>query len=149
MSARAPSSNVSDVMPGSRYSAGWPGVARPLGAGYRSEVLVLVLVLVPVTVWVRPEGLSAASPSRPETRPARGWRAPHVLAGVVAGVAVVATLALCLVIALLALVAWVSAHAVAVGVVVAAVALTGLAFVRALAPTRVTGTCEGWRCECE
>ncbi|MFZ0119029.1 MAG: hypothetical protein WAL99_06180, partial [Pseudonocardiaceae bacterium] len=47
-------------------------------------------------------------------------------------VVVVATLVACLVIALLALVAWVTAHAVAVGVGMAAVVVTGLAFLRAL-----------------
>lgn len=71
-----------------------------------------------------------------------------MLAGAVIGVAV-ATLAACLVIALLALVAWVSAHAVAVGIGAAAVALTALLFVRALTPTRPVSPCEGWRHECD
>ena len=45
----------------------------------------------------------------------------------------------CLVIALLALVAWVTAHAVAVGVGMAAVVVTGLAFLRALTGARTAG----------
>jgi hypothetical protein len=49
---------------------------------------------------------------------------------------VVATLVVCLV---LALVAWVTAHAVAVGVGMAAVVVTGLAFLRALAGARNAG----------
>lgn len=67
------------------------------------------------------------------------WRASHVLAGVVVGVVVVATLAVCLAITL---VAWVSAHEVAGGVGVAAVALTALAFLRHWAPTRPVRLCE-------
>jgi hypothetical protein len=140
----APGWEFPDVMPDSWYVIGRPGVTRPVGVVGGSGVLV------PVTVWVCPDGLdSVSAPSRSAVRAGRGWRGPHVLAGVVVGVAVVATLAVCLVIALLALVAWVSAHAVAVGVGAAAVALTALLFVRSLAPARPVRPCEGWRHECE
>jgi hypothetical protein len=75
---------------------------------------------------------------------AAGWyghwtRNPYALGGLVVAVAVVATLVVCLVIALLALVAWVTAHAVAVGVGVAAVVVTGLVFLRALTGARSAG----------
>jgi hypothetical protein len=56
-------------------------------------------------------------------------------------VGVLATVVVCLVIALLALVAWVSAHALAVGVGIAAVVVTALVFLRALARTRLGGGC--------
>ena len=144
MSARASGWEFPDVRPNSRSVTGRPGMARPVGVVGGSGVLV------PVTVWVCPDGLDSMSPpSRSAVRDRRGWRGPHVLAGVVVGVAVVATLAVCLVIALLALVAWVSTHAVAVGVGAAAVALTALLFVRSLAPARPMRPCEGWRHECD
>ncbi len=54
-------------------------------------------------------------------------------------VVVVVTLVACLVIALVALVAWVTAHAVAVGVGMAAVVVTGLAFLRSFACARTAG----------
>ncbi len=105
--------------------------------------------LVPVTTWVHPDLLGAAPPYRAPGRVTSWPRRPYALGGLVIAVAVVAALAACLVIALLALVAWVSAHAVAVGVGAAAVAGTALLFVRALTPARRVRPCEGWRHECE
>ena len=93
--------------------------------------------LVPVTVWVHPDRTISARPCQAAVQP-RGWLwRPVVVVGLV--VAVVATLAVCVVIGLLALVAWVSAHALAVGTGIAAVVMTSLLFLRALARTRNTG----------
>jgi hypothetical protein len=95
--------------------------------------------LVPVTTWVQPEQFGSGQPYRAAGRYGRWTRNPYALGGLVGAVAVVATLAACLVIALLALVAWVTAHAVAVGVGLAAVVVTGLAFLRALTGARTAG----------
>jgi hypothetical protein len=88
---------------------------------------------------VRSERLVPTPPDR-----AAGWyggwtRSPYALGGLVVGVGVLTTLVVCLVIALVALVAWVSAHALAVGVGVTAVVVTALMFLRALA--RLGGGC--------
>lgn len=92
--------------------------------------------LVPVTTWVHP-GLLPAQPDGEMGRYGQWRRHPLLLLGGVAvGVGVVATLVACLVIALLALVAWVSAHAVAVGAAVAAVAVTALMLLWALTQAR-------------
>ena len=95
--------------------------------------------LVPVTTWVHPEQFIPTQPYRAGGRYGHWTRDPYALGGLVVAVAVVATLVACLVIALLALVAWVTAHAVAVGVGMAAVMVTGLAFLRALTSARTTG----------
>jgi hypothetical protein len=97
--------------------------------------------LVPVTRWVHPDVPDPAQPYRAVGRDGSGRRDPYLLLGtVVVGVTVVATLAACLVIAL---VAWVSAHAVAVGVGIAAVVATALVFLRALTRARTAGP-PGW-----
>jgi hypothetical protein len=95
--------------------------------------------LVPVTTWVHPDWLTPTQPDRAVGRSGHWTRNPYALGGLVVAVAVVATLVACLVIALVALVAWVTAHAVAVGVGMAAVAVTALAFVRALTGARSAG----------
>ena len=95
--------------------------------------------LVPVTTWVHPDRLVPAESYRAAGRYGQWTRNPYALGGLVVAVAVVATLVACLVIALLALVAWVTAHAVAVGVGMAAVVVTGLAFLRALTGARTAG----------
>jgi hypothetical protein len=95
--------------------------------------------LVPVTTWVHPEQLVSGQPCWPAGRYGHWTRNPSALGGLVVAVAVVATLVVCLVIALVALVAWVTAHAVAVGVGMAAVVVTGLAFLRALTGARTAG----------
>jgi hypothetical protein len=88
---------------------------------------------------VAPGSLIPAPPYRAAGRYGHWTRNPYLLGGLVVAVAVVATLVVCLVIALLALVAWVTAHAVAVGVGTAAVVVTGLAFLRALTGARSAG----------
>ena len=102
--------------------------------------------LVPVTTWVHPDLLiPAQSPQAPGRY--GGWaRSPYALGGLVLGVAVVATLAVCLALALVALVAWVSAHALAVGIGIAAVVLSALAFLRALTQARNAGPPAGGCC---
>jgi hypothetical protein len=94
---------------------------------------------VPVTTWVHPEQFISAQPYRAAGRYGHWTRNPYALGGLVVAVTVIATLVACLVIALLALVAWVTAHAVAVGVGLAAVVVTGLAFLRALPGARSAG----------
>jgi hypothetical protein len=101
---------------------------------------------VPVTTWVHPDQFISAQPYRAAGRYRHWPRNPYVLGGLVVAVVVVATLVACLVIALLALVAWVTAHAVAVGVGVAAVVVTGLAFLRALTGARTAGVPPHGRC---
>ena len=96
---------------------------------------------VPVRAWVSSERLVPAPPDRTVGRYGGWTRNPYALGGLVVGVAVVATLVVCLVIALLALVAWVSAHALAVGVGIAAVVVTALLFLRSLARVRLGGGC--------
>jgi high-affinity Fe2+/Pb2+ permease len=95
--------------------------------------------LVPVTTWMHSEQLISARPYRAAGRYKHWTRNPYALGGLVVAAIVVATLVACLVIVLLALVAWVTAHAVAVGVGLAAVVVTGLAFLRALTSARTTG----------
>ena len=73
-----------------------------------------------------PDRLVPAESYRAAGRYGQWTRNPYALGGLVVAVAVVATLVACLVIALLALLAWVTAHAVAVGVGMAAVTVTGL-----------------------
>jgi hypothetical protein len=92
--------------------------------------------LVPVTTWVHPEQFI---PARPGGRYGHWTRNPYALGGLVVAIAVVAALVICLVIALLALVAWVTAHAVAVGVGMVVVVVTGLMFLRTLAGARTAG----------
>jgi hypothetical protein len=91
---------------------------------------------VPVTTWVHPDLPTPAQPYRAAGRYGHWTRNHYALGGLVVAVVVVATLVVCLV---LALVAWVTAHAVAVGVGMAAVVVTGLAFLRALAGARNAG----------
>jgi hypothetical protein len=112
-------------------------VINPSHAGQPLDAVWMSGQLVPVTTWVHPDRLIPAQPYRPAGRYGHWTRNPYALGGLVVAVAVVATLVACLVIALLALVAWLTAHAVAVGVGMAAVVITGLAFLRALtgAPT--------------
>jgi hypothetical protein len=95
--------------------------------------------LVPVTTWVHPEQSIPGQPYWAAGRYGHWTRNPYALGGLVVAVVVVATLVACLVIALLALVAWVTAHAVAVGVGMAAVVVTGPAFLRALTGARTAG----------
>jgi hypothetical protein len=102
--------------------------------------------LVPVTTWVHPDLLIPAQPPR-----ASGWqggwaRSPYALVGLVVGVAVVAALAVCLAVALVALVAWVTAHALVVGIGIAAVAGSALALLRALTQARNAGPAVGGCC---
>jgi hypothetical protein len=95
--------------------------------------------LVPVTTWVHPDRLIPAQPYQAAGRYGHWTRNPYALGGLFVAVAVVATLVACLVIALLALVAWVTAHAVAVSVGIAVVVVTGLAFLRALTGSHTAG----------
>jgi hypothetical protein len=88
---------------------------------------------------MHPEQFGSGQPYRAAGRYGHWTRNPYALGGLVVAVAVVATLVACLVIALLALVAWVTAHAVAVGVGMAAVVVTGLSFLRALTGARSAG----------
>jgi hypothetical protein len=115
-------------------------VVHPFQAGQSLDVRVSGQ-LVPVTTWVHPDRPTPAQPYRAAGRYGHWTRNPYALGALVVAVAVavVATLVACLVIALLALVAWVTAHAVAVGVGMAAVVVTGLAFLRALTGTRTAG----------
>lgn len=126
-----------------RYVGAQSRPVRPLDGVWSSTQLV------PVTTWVHPNLLGAALPYRAPGRVTPWPRRPYALGGLIIAVAVVATLAACLVIALLALLAWVCAHAVAVGIGTAAVVVTALLFVRSLAPTRLVRPCEGWRHEWE
>ena len=118
---------------GSRY------VVNPFRAGQLLDATRVSGQPVPVTTWVYPERFISAQPHRVAGRYGHWTRNPYALGGLVVAVAVVATLVACLVIALLALVAWVTAHAVAVGVGTAAVLVTGLSFLRALTGARSAG----------
>jgi hypothetical protein len=127
---------------------GWELTDAAVGSGYgvnpfrAAQSVDAVRVsgrLVPVTTWVHPDRLVSAESYRAGGRYGQWTRNPYALGGLVVAVAVVATLVVCLVIALVALVAWVTAHAVAVGVGVAAVVVTGLAFLRALTGARTAG----------
>lgn len=90
----------------------------------------------PVTAWMHPDLLIPTPHYRAPGRYGYWTRSPYALGGmIIVGVAVAATLAVCLMTALLALVAWMSAHAVAVGAGITAVAATALAFLLALART--------------
>ena len=122
-----------DATVGSRYVVNLFRAGQPLDAVRVSEQLV------PVTTWVHPDRLIPVQPYRATGRYGHWTRNPYALGALVVAVAVVATLVACLVIALLALVAWVTAHAVAVGVGMAAVVVTGLAFLRALTGARTAG----------
>jgi hypothetical protein len=123
---------VPDAVVGSGYVVNLFRAVQPLDAVRSGR-------LVPVTTWVHPEQFIPAQPYRAAGRYGRWTRNPYALGGLVIAVAVAATLVACLVIALLALVAWVTAHAVAVGVGMAAVVVTGLAFLRALTGARSAG----------
>jgi uncharacterized membrane protein len=94
---------------------------------------------VPVTSWVHPDEFVGADPYQPVGRYGQWTRNPYALGGLVVAVVVVATLVVCLVIALLALVAWVTAHALAVGAALAVVVVTALAFLRSVASARNAG----------
>ena len=131
--ARVRGWEVPDAAVGSRY------VVNPSRAGQPLDAMRVPGQLVPVTTWVHPDRLIPAQPYRAAGRNGHWTRNPYALGGLIFAVAVVATLVACLVIALLALVAWVTAHAVAVGVGLAAVVVTGLAFLRALTSARTTG----------
>jgi hypothetical protein len=124
---------VPDAAVGSRYGVNPFRAVQPLDAVRVSGQLV------PVTTWVHPDRLIPAQPYRAAGRYRHWTRNPYALGGLVVVAAVVATLVACLVIALLALVAWVTAHAVAVGVGLAAVVVTALAFLRALTGARTAG----------
>jgi hypothetical protein len=117
---------VPDAAIGSCYGVNPSHAGQPLAAGLVSGQLV------PVMTSVHPDRLIPGPPSRAAGRYGQWTRNPCALGGLVVAVAVVAAMVACLVIALLALVAWVTAHAVAVGVGMAAVVVTGLAFLRAL-----------------
>ena len=105
--------------------------------------------LVPVTTWVHPDLLIPGQSSRASGGYGGRARSPYALGGLVVGVAVVATLAVSLVIALLALVAWVTAHAVAVGIGIVAVVGSALALLYALTPDRDAGPAAGGCCRWE
>jgi hypothetical protein len=124
---------VPDAAVGSGY------VVNPSRAGQPLDAMRVSGQLVPVTTWVHPDRLIPAESYRAAGRCGQWTRNPYALSGLVVAVAVVATLVACLVIALLALVAWVTAHAVAVGVGMTAVVVTGLAFLRALTSAPTTG----------
>jgi hypothetical protein len=124
---------VPDAVVGSRCGV------NPFRAGQPLDAVRVSGQLVPVMTWVHPDRLIPAQPYRATGRYGRWTRNPYALGGLVVAVVVVATLVACLVIALLALVAWVTAHAVAVGVGMAAVVVTGLAFLRALTGARTAG----------
>jgi hypothetical protein len=123
---------LSDAAFGSRYVINPSHAGQPLDAALPGR-------LVPVTTWVHPDRLIPTQSYRTAGRYGHWTRNPYLLGGLVVTVVVVATLVACLVIALLALVAWVTAHAVAVGVGLVAVVVTGLAFLRALTGARATG----------
>jgi hypothetical protein len=95
---------------------------------------------------VHPDEFGGADPYQPVGRYGHWTRNPYALGGLVVAVVVAATLVTCLVIALLALVAWVTAHALAVGAALAVVVVTALAFLRSLAGARTAGPppCGGW-----
>ena len=112
---------------------------NPFRTGQSVDAVRVSGRLVPVMTWVHPDRLVPAESYRAAGRYGRWTRNPYALGGLVVAIAVAATLLACLVIALLALVAWVTAHAVAVGVGMAAVMVTGLAFLRALTGARTAG----------
>jgi hypothetical protein len=112
-------------------------VVNPFRAGQPVDTTRLSGQLVPVTTWVHPDRLIPAESYRAAGGRYGHWtRNSYALGALVVAVAVVATLVACLVIALMALVTWVTAHAVAVGVGLAVVVVTGLAFLRALTGAR-------------
>ncbi|HEX4100235.1 MAG TPA: hypothetical protein VHY21_06755 [Pseudonocardiaceae bacterium] len=117
---------VPDAAVGSRYGV------NPFRSVQPPDAMRVPGRLVPVRTWVHPDRLIPAESYRAAGRYGQWTRNPYALGGLVVAVVVVATLVACLVIALLALVAWVTAHAVAVGVGLAAVVVTGLVFLRAL-----------------
>jgi hypothetical protein len=124
---------VPDVAVGSRYAVRPSRVVQPLQAMRVSGQFV------PVTTWVHPDEFVGAAPYQPVGRYGHWTRNPYALGGLVVAVVVAATLVVCLVIALLALVAWVTAHALAVGAALAVVVVTALAFLRSLAGARNAG----------
>jgi hypothetical protein len=124
---------VPDAAVGARYVVRPSRVAQPLQAMRVSGRLV------PVTSWVHPEEFVDAAPYQPVGRYGHWTRDPSAVGGLVVAVVVVAALVVCLVIALLALVAWVTAHALTVGVALAVVVVTALAFLRSLAGARNAG----------
>jgi hypothetical protein len=124
---------VPDAAVGSGYGVNPSRSGQPLGAVRVSGRFV------PVTTWVHPDRLIPAESYRAAGRYGHWTRNPYALGGLVIAVAVAATLLACLVIALWVLVVWVTAHAVAVGVGMAAVMVTGLAFPRALTGARNAG----------
>jgi hypothetical protein len=131
---------IPDAAVGSRYAVHPGHLPQPLQAMRVSGQLV------PVTTWVHPEEFGGATPYQPVGRYGQWTRNPSALGGLAVAVVVAATLVVCLVIALLALVAWVTAHALAVGAALAVVVVTGLAFLRSLAGARNAGPppCGGW-----
>ncbi len=112
---------------------------RPSRAVHPLDAVRVSGRLVPVTTWVHPDEFVGAAPYQPVGRYGHWTRNPSALGGLVVAVVVVATLVVCLVIALLALVAWVTAHALAVGAALAVVVVTALAFLRSLASARNAG----------
>ncbi|MGB9046843.1 MAG: hypothetical protein WCC47_05485 [Pseudonocardiaceae bacterium] len=133
MMARVRDWEVPDAAVSSGYGIAPSRAVHPLGAVRVSGQLVRV------TTWVHPDRLIPAQPSRVAGRYGHWTRNPYALGGLVVAVVVAATLVACLVIALLALVAWVTAHALAVGAALAVVVVTGLAFLRSLAGARNAG----------
>jgi hypothetical protein len=124
---------IPDVAVGSRYAVRPSRLAHPL------HVMRVSGRLVPVTTWVHPDEFVGAAPYQPVGRYGHWTRSPSALGGLVVAVVVAATLVVCVVIALLALVAWVTAHALAVGAALAVVVVTALAFLRSLSGARNAG----------
>jgi hypothetical protein len=116
-----------------------PYVVDPFRAPQPFEAMRVSGQLVPVTTWVHPDRFIPTQPYRAVGRYGHWTRNPYALGGLVVAVVVGATLGACLVIALLALMAWVTAHALAVGAGLAVVVVTGLAFLRALTGARSAG----------
>jgi hypothetical protein len=133
VTARVRGREIPDAAVGSDY------VVNPFRSGQPLDAVRVAGQLMPVTTWMHPNQFVPAQPYRAAGRYGHWTRNPYTLGGLIVAVVVVATLVACLVIALLALVAWVTAHAVAVGVGMAAVVVTGLAFLRSLACARNAG----------
>jgi hypothetical protein len=131
--ARVGGWEIPDAAVSSRYAVRPSRVVQPLQAMRVSGQFV------PVTTWVHPDEFGGAAPYQPVGRYGHWTRNPYALGGLVVAVVVAATLVVCLVIALLALVAWVTAHALAVGAALAVVVVTTLAFLRSWAGARNAG----------
>jgi hypothetical protein len=124
---------VPDAAVSSRYGINLSRAVHPMDAVRVSGRLV------PVTTWMHPDEFGGVDPYQSVARHGHWMRNPYALGGLVVVVVVAATLVACLVIALLALVAWVTAHALAVGAALAVVVVTALALLRSLAGARNAG----------